>query len=63
MGVYSHGRSVAEKDLSGIVVRKDTHSLTVGFDQLDDSLSLSSHDGALMIVKLANDVTYRRMKR
>lgn len=54
---------MSDKDLSGIVLRKDNLSLAVAFDQIDNSLDLSAHDGALVVIKLANDVTYRRMKR
>ena len=61
--MYSRGKPVSDKDLSGIVLRKDNLSLAVAFDQIDNSLDLSAHDGAIVVIKLANDVTYRRMKR
>ncbi len=63
VGVYSRGKPVSDNDLSGIVLRKDKISLAVAFDQIDNSLDLTAHDGALVVIKLANDVTYRRMKR
>ena len=63
VGVFAHGRPVFNKGLSGIVVGKGTATLSVAFDQLDDTVDLTAFSGALLVVKLSNDVTYRRMKR
>ncbi len=41
----------------------DAFSLTVAFDQLNDTMDLRTFDGAILVIKLANDVTYQRMKR
>ena len=63
VGVFAHGRPVFNKGLSGIIVGKGTATLSVAFDQLDDAVDLTGYSGALLVVKLSNDVTYRRMKR
>ncbi len=63
VGIYAHGKPLLENGLSGIVVRKDSLSVTIVFDQLDDAMDVTVYDGALLVIKLANDVTYLRMKR
>ena len=35
----------------------------MAFDDLPELLDISAHDGSLQVVKLANDVTYKRIKR
>lgn len=53
----------SERPLSGVVNRCSEVACQVAFEELPDHLNLSSHDGSLQLVKLANDVTYRRLKR
>lgn len=37
--------------------------MCVVFDDLSDSVDLSAHNGMIQLIKLANDVTYKRIKR
>ena len=37
--------------------------VSVAFDDLPDTVDLCTFDGSLQLVKLCNDVTYRRIKR
>ena len=63
VGVFSSGRSVTDKSLSGIVTVIKSSSVSVAFDDLPDTVDLSTFDGSLQLVKLCNDVTYRRIRR
>lgn len=63
VGVFSNGKSVAEKVVSGIVTVMKQSSVSVAFDELPDTVDLTSFNGSLQLVKLCNDVTYQRMKR
>eukprot|EP00731_Ephydatia_muelleri_P006463 Em0003g711a len=62
VGVFVGGRSPTEKPLSGIVTRSTETSVSVAFDDLQEFVDISAHDGSLQVVKLANDVTYKRIK-
>ena len=63
VGVFSSGKSVTDKSLSGVVTVIKSSSVSVAFDDLPDTVDLSVFDGSLQLVKLCNDVTYRRIKR
>ena len=63
VGVFSNGKNITEKLLSGIVVIMKQISVSVAFDNLPDTVDLSTYDGSLQLVKLSNDVTYRRITR
>lgn len=64
VGVFSGGQSVlGDKQLTGIVTKCTGTILTAAFDELPYSVDLSSHNGSLQLVKVANDITYRRQKR
>ena len=63
VGVFSKGKSIAEKTLSGIVTTIKSTSVSVAFDELPDTIDLSTYDGTIQLVKLCNDVTYRRIRR
>lgn len=47
---------------SGVVTRVTQASLTVAFDDTQDSINLD-RDGLYNLMKLANDVTYRRLSK
>lgn len=47
---------------SGVVTRVIQASLTVAFDDMQDCMNLD-RDGLFNLMKLANDVTYRRLSR
>lgn len=63
VGVFSSGKSVTEKALSGVVTVMKPAIVSVAFDDLPDTVDLCTFDGSLQLVKLCNDVTYRRIKR
>ncbi|XP_032438260.1 DNA-binding protein SMUBP-2 isoform X2 [Xiphophorus hellerii] len=62
VGIYDpSGCSAASQICTGIVTRISQASVSVAFDDLDGA-SFDS-DGLYNLLKLANDVTYKRMKR
>ena len=64
MGVFSKGLSpFNEGQLTGIVTKCTENAVTAAFDELPYSIDLSAHNGSLQLVKLANDITYRRQRR
>lgn len=63
VGFFVGGRPVQEKPLSGVVTRSSDTSLSVAVDDLPDSVDLNAFTGQIQVVRLANDVTYRRTKR
>ena len=63
MGVFSKGKSVAEKTLSGVVTAIKSTLVSVAFDELPDTIDLSAYDGTIQLVKVCNDVTYQRIRR
>ncbi|KAI5623998.1 DNA-binding protein SMUBP-2 [Silurus asotus] len=61
VGLYeSEACSQPNQLCSGVVTRVTQASITVAFDEKQDSLNLES-DGLYNIMKLANDVTYKRL--
>ncbi|KAK3594546.1 hypothetical protein CHS0354_023602 [Potamilus streckersoni] len=58
----STGDSQSESLGSGIVTRSSTSAVSVAFDDSQDLFSLND-DGLYKLTKLANDVTYKRLKR
>ncbi|XP_008304539.1 DNA-binding protein SMUBP-2 [Stegastes partitus] len=62
VGLYdTSGCSTASQICTGIVTRVSQASVSVAFDDLKDGLSFDT-DGLYNLLKLANDVTYKRMK-
>ncbi|KAG1944906.1 DNA-binding protein SMUBP-2 [Pimephales promelas] len=63
IGLYqSEGQSQPSELGSGVVTRVTQASLTVAFDDTQDSLNLD-RDGLYNLMKLANNVTYRRLSK
>lgn len=61
MGLYESEECSQPNQLcSGVVTRVTQASVTVAFDETHDGLNLES-DGLYNIMKLANDVTYKRL--
>ena len=54
---------MADKLLSGIVTKSSELIISVAFEEIPENIDITAHNGALQLVKLANDVTYRRLKR
>lgn len=54
---------MSDKLISGVVVKCSETIISVAFEEVPDEVHLSSHEGHLQLVRLANDVTYRRLKR
>ena len=63
VGVFVGNKPVAGQKISGVITCCTSAQMSVVFDDLPDSINLSTHNGAILLVKLANDVTYRRIKR
>ena len=64
VGVFSHGQNLLSQQLvSGVVVKSSETVVGVAFEDLPEELNWSNHGNTLQLVKLANDVTYKRMKR
>ena len=61
--MFAGNKALADLPLSGVVTRCTESAISVAFDSLPQSVCLSSHDGSLLLIRLANDVTYRRIKR
>lgn len=63
VGLYDTGGCTAASQIAtGIVTRVSQASLSVAFDDLKDGLSFDT-DAFYNLLKLANDVTYKRMKK
>ncbi|KAM4733526.1 DNA-binding protein SMUBP-2 [Anableps anableps] len=63
VGLYdTSGCSAASQICTGIVTRISQASISVAFDDLKEGTSFDG-DGFYNLLKLANDVTYKRMKR
>uniref|UniRef100_A0A3Q2PZH3 DNA-binding protein SMUBP-2 n=1 Tax=Fundulus heteroclitus TaxID=8078 RepID=A0A3Q2PZH3_FUNHE len=63
VGLYDpSGCSVSSQICTGIVTRISQASVSVAFEDLKDEASFEA-DGLYNLLKLANDVTYKRMKR
>lgn len=63
IGLYqSEGQGQPSELGSGVVTRATQASLTVAFDDTQDSLNLD-RDGLYNLMKLANNVTYRRLSK
>ncbi|XP_037538873.1 DNA-binding protein SMUBP-2 [Nematolebias whitei] len=63
VGLYdSSGCSAASQICTGIVTRVSQASVSVAFDDLKDGVGFD-RDAFYNLLKLANDVTYKRMKR
>ena len=62
VGVYSHGQHLNEQGLTGVITKATDNAIHVAFEDIPEDINLGSH-GNLQLVKLANDVTYRRLNR
>lgn len=63
IGLYqAEGQALPTQLGSGVVTRVTQASLTVAFDDTQDGINLD-RDGLYNLMKLANDVTYRRLSR
>lgn len=63
VGLYESSGCSAESQVgTGIVTKVGQASISVAFDDSKDGLSFDT-DGIYNLLKLANDVTYKRMKR
>ena len=62
VGLHEYGTNSEATLSSGIVVRVASTYISIAFDQ-SDQLSNLGDDSQYYIVKLANDVTYKRLKR
>lgn len=62
VGLYDTSGCTADSQIStGIVTRVSQASVSVAFDDSKDGLSFDT-DALYNLLKLANDVTYKRMK-
>lgn len=63
VGLHDTGGCTAETQVAtGIVTRVSQTSVSVAFDDSKDGLSFDT-DAPYNLLKLANDVTYKRMKK
>lgn len=63
VGLYDTGGCTVTSQIgTGIVTRVSQASISVAFDDSKDGLSFDN-DAVYNLLKLANDVTYKRMKR
>ena len=63
VGLYDAGGCTAASQIgTGIVTRVSQASITVAFDDSKDGLSFDT-DALHSLLKLANDVTFKRMKK
>lgn len=63
VGLYDTGGCTAASQIgTGIVTRVSQASISVAFDDSKDGLSFDT-DAIYNLLKLANDVTYKRMKK
>lgn len=63
VGLYDTGGCNADSQIgTGIVTRVSQASISVAFDDSKDGLSFDT-DALHNLLKLANDVTYKRMKK
>lgn len=63
VGLYGSDGCSADSEVgTGIVTKVGQASISVAFDDSKDGLSFDT-DGIYNLLKLANDVTYKRMKR
>ena len=58
VGIYDE--SSQNSHITGVVCSMSSKSITVS---IDDSFENLDQDGTYFILKLANDVTYKRLKR
>ena len=65
VGIYAHSRPLKDDHsghtISGIICHISQHSISIASDSLTENLNLSVYNNNLKLIKLANDVTYRRL--
>ena len=59
---WLNANQTASDIASGIVSRVTQTAITVAFDETADSLAFDD-DGPFKLIKLANDITHKRIKR
>ncbi|CAL4117470.1 unnamed protein product, partial [Meganyctiphanes norvegica] len=63
VGVYECGAGIGKQLTTGVVIRISQYNIKVALDDDADELDSLEDDKQLRLHKLANDVTYRRIKR
>ena len=66
VGVYQQGQSIDEQSqlTHGLIFRLTANAMHITLEENDDDQFNASGDQSLyMIIKMANDVTYRRLKQ
>lgn len=69
MGVYQQGQSIDEQFIlvQGLIFRLTNNTIHITTEDNDDepfgNTDTTDHNCLFMIVKMANDVTYRRLKQ
>ncbi len=64
MGVFASSKPlISDSVLSGVVVRSSSAKVQVAFDDIPEDVNFHSYSGRLQLVKMNNNVTYRRMKK
>lgn len=65
VGIYAHNRPLKDDhsghNISGIVCHISQHSISIASDSFIENLNFSVYDNNLKLIKLTNDVTYRRL--
>lgn len=59
MGLYDEGNQLA----TGILTRVTQKSVTVAFDEAHDFQLSLDRESSYRLLKLANDITYKRLKK
>ena len=62
MGLYD---TVSQGDLlsTGIITRVTSKAVTVAFEESRDGMLSVDHESSYRLLKLANDITYNRIKK
>lgn len=64
VGVFNSGHSLSPwQPVSGVVIKSSEVLVGVAFEELPEEVNWDGYGDSLQLVKLANDVTYKRMKR
>jgi ATP-dependent RNA/DNA helicase IGHMBP2 len=63
VGLYDNAANEGGQLASGILTRITQRSVTVAFDESHDFQLSLNRENSYRLLKLANDVTYKRMKK
>lgn len=63
VGLFAGCNSISEQLLSGVVISSSPTEIKVAFDDLPSDVDFHLHAGKLQLVKMANSVTYKRMRK